>query len=71
MDDHDGQLIDRYYSLLHEYNMMEYQEPRNPRRAHEHERRIVKTREALNELAAQLGRNWQDDRRNEAFMRDF
>lgn len=71
MNDRTDQLIDSYYFLLHEYNAMERHEPRDPRRAHEQDRRMTKVRQELDELAAQLGRNWQDDRKDEAFMREY
>ena len=71
MNDRADKLIDRYYCLLHEYNVMEYEEPRHPQRAHEHDRRMTKMRGELDELSVQLGRNWQDDRKDKAFMREY
>ena len=47
MSARDDQLIDRYYFLLREYNEKEYQEPRDPRRAHEHDRSMTKMTQEL------------------------
>jgi hypothetical protein len=71
MSDRDDQLIDSYYYWLREYNEKEYEEPRDPRRAREHERRLTKIKQELDKLAAQLDRNWQGDRKDKMFMREY